>query len=151
MVFCATSQDLVMSVSVRRVQVVFSTAAFKSGGKSCPKTRETVTLWRGIQKAPRNKLGLNPSHCCTSTQFVPTELTECPMEEAVKSICQYWSNTFTYNLYTLIWPHYMAHLPVPIGGITNTYSVSSEPGDQEVISGDYKLIKNLFRWNNKSH
>ena len=33
LVLCARSQDLGMSVSVRRVHVVLSTAGFKSGGK----------------------------------------------------------------------------------------------------------------------
>ena len=47
------SQDLVMSVSVRRVSVVFSTAGFKGGGKPCRKTRETAALRRGIEKASR--------------------------------------------------------------------------------------------------
>ena len=53
LVLCARSQDLVMSVSVRRVHVVFSTAGFKGGGKTCPKTRETAALRRGIQDASR--------------------------------------------------------------------------------------------------
>ena len=44
LVLCARSQDLVMSVSVRRVHVVFSTAGLKGGGKSCLKTRETAVL-----------------------------------------------------------------------------------------------------------
>ena len=45
MVLCATSQDSVLSVSVRiRVHVVFSTAAFKGGGKLCNMTRETFQL-----------------------------------------------------------------------------------------------------------
>ena len=49
LVLCAGSQDLVMSVSARRVHVVFSTAGFKGGGKPCHKTRETGALRRGIQ------------------------------------------------------------------------------------------------------
>ena len=52
-VLCARSRDLVMSVLVRRVYVVFSTAEFKGGGKPCHKTRETLALRRGIQKASR--------------------------------------------------------------------------------------------------
>ena len=40
LVLCARSQDFVMSVSVRRVHVVFSTAGFNGGGKPCHKTRE---------------------------------------------------------------------------------------------------------------
>ena len=51
LVLCARSQDLVMSVPVRRVHVVLSTAGFKGGGKPCRKTRETAALRRGIQKA----------------------------------------------------------------------------------------------------
>ena len=33
LILCARSEDLVMSVSVRRVHVVLSTAGFKGGGK----------------------------------------------------------------------------------------------------------------------
>ena len=40
MVMCAKSQDSLMSVSVRRVHVIFSTAELKGGGKPYPKTRE---------------------------------------------------------------------------------------------------------------
>ena len=36
------SQDSLLSVPVRRVQVVLPTAGFKGGGKSCPKKCETV-------------------------------------------------------------------------------------------------------------
>ena len=36
MVLCASSQDSVLSVSVRRVHVAFSTAAFMGGAKPCP-------------------------------------------------------------------------------------------------------------------
>ena len=51
LVLCARSQDLVMSVSVRRVHVVLSTLLdLKGGGKPCRKTRETAALRRGIQK-----------------------------------------------------------------------------------------------------
>ena len=50
-ILCARSQDLVMSVSVRKVRAVFSTAGFKGGGKPCRKTREIAALRRGIQKA----------------------------------------------------------------------------------------------------
>ena len=50
---CAKSQDLVISVSVRRVHVVVSIAGFKGGGKPCRKTREIIALLRGIQKASR--------------------------------------------------------------------------------------------------
>ena len=39
-----------MSVSVRRVHVVLSTAGFKGGGKPCHKTRETAALRRGIHR-----------------------------------------------------------------------------------------------------
>ena len=46
LVLCARSQDSVMSVSVRRVRVVFSTAEIKGGGKSCRKTRETAASGR---------------------------------------------------------------------------------------------------------
>ena len=42
LVLCAKSQDLVLSVSVHKVHVVFSTAGFEGGGKPCPKTRETA-------------------------------------------------------------------------------------------------------------
>ena len=53
LVLCARSQDSSLSVSVRRADVVFSTAGFKGGGKPCPWTRETAALQRGIQKVPR--------------------------------------------------------------------------------------------------
>ena len=36
MVFCARPQDSVLSVSVHRVHVVFSTTGFKGGGKAVP-------------------------------------------------------------------------------------------------------------------
>ena len=45
-VLCARSQDLVMSVSVRRVHVVLSVAGFKGGGKPRPKTREDTLFIR---------------------------------------------------------------------------------------------------------
>ena len=46
LVLCARSQDSLLSMTVRRVHVVFSTAGFKGGGKPHPKARETVTLRR---------------------------------------------------------------------------------------------------------
>ena len=49
MVLCTRSQDSALSVSVRRMHVVFTTAGFKGEGKMCPKTRETIALRRGIQ------------------------------------------------------------------------------------------------------
>ena len=48
---CARSQYSVLSVSLRRVRFVFSTAGYKGVGKPRPKTRETVALWRGVQEA----------------------------------------------------------------------------------------------------
>ena len=42
-----------LSVSVGRVNFVFSIAGFTGGGKPYPKTRETATLRRDIQKASR--------------------------------------------------------------------------------------------------
>ena len=53
LILCAKFQELVMSMSVRRVHVVFSTAGFKGGGKPCRKTRETAALRRGIQETSR--------------------------------------------------------------------------------------------------
>ena len=53
LVLCASSQDLVLSVSMYWVHVVFSTAGFKGGGTPCRKTRETAALRGGIQKASR--------------------------------------------------------------------------------------------------
>ena len=53
MVLCAMSQDSVLSVSLRTVHVVFSTAGFKGGGMPCSNTLETAVLWRGIQKTSR--------------------------------------------------------------------------------------------------
>ena len=66
LVLCVRSQDLEMSVSVRRVHVVFSTSGFNGGGKPCRKTRETASLRRGIQKASRTQPASNPSHRCAS-------------------------------------------------------------------------------------
>ena len=51
MVLCASSQDSLLPLLVRSVNVVFSTAGYKGGGKPCHNTRETPALWRGIQKA----------------------------------------------------------------------------------------------------
>ena len=53
LILCARSQGLYLSVSERRVHVVFSTAGFKGGGKPCRKTGETAALRRGIQKTSR--------------------------------------------------------------------------------------------------
>ena len=53
LVLCTRSQDLVMSVSVRRVHVILWTAGFKGGGKPCRKTREIAALRRGIQEISR--------------------------------------------------------------------------------------------------
>ena len=55
-------QDLVMSVSVRWVHAVFSTAGFNGRGKPCRKTSETAALRGGIQKASRTWTGSNPNH-----------------------------------------------------------------------------------------
>ena len=51
LVFGVRSQDFVLSVSVRRVHVVSSTAGFRGGGKPCSKTSEKAALRKGIQKA----------------------------------------------------------------------------------------------------
>ena len=48
MVLCARSQDSLLSVSVRRVHVVFSTTGFKGGGKPYHNTLEITALQRGI-------------------------------------------------------------------------------------------------------
>ena len=69
MVLCARSQDSLMSVSVRRVHVVFSTARFRGGGKPCPKTRVTNALRRGIQKVSCIQPCSNPSHRCISSRL----------------------------------------------------------------------------------
>ena len=50
LVLCARSQDLVMSMPVRRLHVVLWTAGFNGGGKPCRKTHETAALRRDIQK-----------------------------------------------------------------------------------------------------
>ena len=71
LVLCARSQDSLLSVAVCRINVVFSTAGFKDGGKPCPKTRETAALRRGVQKDTRTKPGSNPSYWCTSSQLYP--------------------------------------------------------------------------------
>ena len=39
LVLCASSQDSLLSTSVRRVYAVFPVAGFKIGGKPCPKPR----------------------------------------------------------------------------------------------------------------
>ena len=44
MVLCARSKDLVLSVSVHRLHVVYSTARFMGGVKRSSKTRETAAL-----------------------------------------------------------------------------------------------------------
>ena len=49
LVLCARSQDSLLSVSVRRAHIVFSTSGFKDEGKTYPKARETAALWRDIQ------------------------------------------------------------------------------------------------------
>ena len=54
MVLCTKSENSVLSVSVRKVHVVISTAGFKGGGKQHPKTNETAALRRGIWKALRS-------------------------------------------------------------------------------------------------
>ena len=53
LVLCTRIQNLVLSVSVRRVHVVFSTAGFKGRGNPCRMTSDTTSLRRGIQKASR--------------------------------------------------------------------------------------------------
>ena len=50
LVLCARSQDSLLSVSVRKVHVLFQAVAFKGGGKLCPNTRETAALRIGCQK-----------------------------------------------------------------------------------------------------
>ena len=60
MVLCAKSQDLLLSVSVRGANVLFSTAVFMDGRKPCPKTRETTALRRGIQKSFTHLAGIEP-------------------------------------------------------------------------------------------
>ena len=67
------------------VHVVFSTAGFKGGGKSCCKTCETAVLRRGIQKASCTWSGSNPSHWCTSSGLLPIELPERPIFVIYKS------------------------------------------------------------------
>ena len=49
LVLCARSQDSLLSVSVRRVHVAFSTAGYKDGGTPRYITREIAALRRGIQ------------------------------------------------------------------------------------------------------
>ena len=46
MVLCAMSQNSLLSVSVRRVIVIFSSAGFKGVRKSCPKACEIAALRR---------------------------------------------------------------------------------------------------------
>ena len=51
MVLCARFQDSLLSVSVRRVRVVFSTSGFKGGEKQYPKTRETKLALKMLAKS----------------------------------------------------------------------------------------------------
>ena len=55
LVLCAWSQDLLLSLSVCRTYVVFSTAGFEDGGKPCHRTLETVAL-RRAQRGGRGML-----------------------------------------------------------------------------------------------
>ena len=50
LVLCAGFKDSLLSVPVRRVQVVFSIAGFKGGGKPCPRKRETAALVGAVLK-----------------------------------------------------------------------------------------------------
>ena len=59
-VFYARSNDLVTSVSVRRVHVVLSTAGFKGGGKPCRKRREAAALRRGNPDDLADLAGFEP-------------------------------------------------------------------------------------------
>ena len=68
MVLCARFQDSLLSVSVRRVHVLYSTAGFKGRGKPCRKIRETVAMRVGIQKCFAGGFSLivqGVSHCDT--------------------------------------------------------------------------------------
>ena len=62
LVLRARSLDLLLSVSVRRVLAVLSTAGFKGGGKPRPKTRETDALRRGIRESLANLAGIEPKY-----------------------------------------------------------------------------------------
>ena len=69
MVLYARSQDLLLSLSVRRVHVVFLTNGCTHRGKQCPETRETAALRGAIQKASHS-MSVNImlsmlSHCIT--------------------------------------------------------------------------------------
>ena len=52
LILCARSQDLVMSVSVRKLHVVYSTAGFKGRGKPRRKAREIAALRREAFRKP---------------------------------------------------------------------------------------------------
>ena len=60
MVLCARSRDSLLSASVRRVHVVFSTTGYKSKGRPCQKKHETAALRRGIQQDSFTQLESNP-------------------------------------------------------------------------------------------
>ena len=55
-VLYARYQNSLVSVSGRRVHVVFSSVGIKGGGKPYPKARETAALWRSIQTATHTQL-----------------------------------------------------------------------------------------------
>ena len=68
-VLCARSQNLLLSVSMRRAHVGFSTAGLTGGGKPCPKTHETTALRRDIRKASCTQLGSKPSPRASSRLY----------------------------------------------------------------------------------
>ena len=66
-----------MSVSMRRVPVVLSSAGFKGRGKSRPETHPHA-LRRGIQETSRTQPDLSKSHWCASSGLLPIELPKRP-------------------------------------------------------------------------
>ena len=62
LVLHARSQDSLLSVSVRRVHVVFPTAGFKGGRKPCPKTRETAKIRNCYEKSSGFEITLPSSY-----------------------------------------------------------------------------------------
>ena len=79
LVLCAKSHDFVMSVSVRRVHVVFSTTGFKDGGKPCRKTSEPSRCGEASRK-PRalNRVQTQAIGALAHAGFLPIELPERP-------------------------------------------------------------------------
>ena len=91
MVLCARSQDAVLSLSVRRTHVVFSTAGFTGGGSRAPRQVKSPRYERHPESLA-HLVGSNPSHWCTSSRLLRIELPERPPSrdyQNVSSLCYF--------------------------------------------------------------